>query len=160
MDASEAVPEGSTEAKRDSYMDDKDYVRTLKRGISGTLNLNDPSTKETFRRAWFLTVQEYSRRQLTKEKDQIAALYGVIDEITKCTGDRFFVGAWKDDFLRSLLWCVFGPGCPVTQNLVGYSGRLGPAGKRRAAFRGKHQLPYNGRLLILLPSSILVVVGD
>jgi hypothetical protein len=47
------------------------------------------------------------------------------------------MGVWEKYFHRGLLWCVFGPGCPVTHNLVGFSGRLGPVGERHKAFRGR-----------------------
>ena len=136
-ECSELAPEGSTLLFGETFREDRDYITTFKKSVAGLLDLNDSDIRERFYRSWMLIVQEYSRRSLTKETDKMAAIYGIIKEISRCTSDDFSMGVWRKYFWRGLMWCVFGPGCPVAENLVGYSGRLGPVGERHGESIGR-----------------------
>jgi hypothetical protein len=135
---SETLPEGIQAATgEDRFAEDSDFVRIFKRGIGGVWDMNTAETRAKLHRSWQLIVQAYSQRSLTKETDKLAALLGIIDEMSRCTSDRLVSGVWEKFLPMDLLWCVYGPGCPTIGSLIGYSGRLGPPGVRLKEFRGE-----------------------
>lgn len=76
---------------------------------------------------WYRTVQEYSRLQLTFEKDQIPALAALIQRIeSKRVGDRFLAGLWE----KTLLLDYFGWYGQV-QNATGRGSDVRPLGHGR-----------------------------
>ena len=87
-ECSESTPQGLAEASGEEFMKDRDYIRIFKKGIAGLLNLTTPEVCEKFFRAWLLIVQAYSRRGLTKETDKIAAIFGIVDQISRRTNDN------------------------------------------------------------------------
>lgn len=93
-ECSESAPEGLSAMSDEAFMKDGDYIRIFKKGIAGLLNLTTPEFCEKFFRAWLLIVQAYSRRSLTKETDKIAAIFGIVDEVSQRTNDSFLMGVW------------------------------------------------------------------
>ncbi|RDW63573.1 hypothetical protein BP6252_11118 [Coleophoma cylindrospora] len=53
---------------------------------------------------WHKTVQEYSKRRLTKHGDRLPALSGLAELVQEITGDSYCAGLWKNDLIRGLLW--------------------------------------------------------
>jgi hypothetical protein len=61
-----------------------------------------------FRKLWYKTVQEYSRLQLTFEKDKMPALAALTQDMeTLRADDRFLAGLWEKTLLLDLLWMVW-----------------------------------------------------
>jgi len=55
---------------------------------------------------WPPIVMEYSRRNLTKPSDRIAALSGLANYMEEQTTDTYICGVWYEDLLFQLLWYV------------------------------------------------------
>ena len=53
---------------------------------------------------WYETVEAYSLRGLTYEKDRLPTLEGLAREFSVRTGYHYHQGIWKEDHLRGLLW--------------------------------------------------------
>lgn len=53
---------------------------------------------------WFIVVQEYSRRNLTKRDDKLPAISGLASLVQKATGYKYLAGLWEEEIKRSLLW--------------------------------------------------------
>ena len=138
VEASERVPEGF----EIEYEKDSDYVQKFKRGIGKSVDLKPPLTEIDFHRLWYLIVQDYSRRLLSKESDRMAALLGVVTAMTESTHDKFVAGLWSTYFVIDLLWCVYGPGCPTLGGLQGFTGPHGPMGTRTKSFKGTYPFLY------------------
>ena len=91
-----------------------DWNRVYQLGIGGVLDLLSPGSKdlEKFYMCWLLIIQAYSKRQLTKGSDELAALAGIANEFQKATGDTYHAGMWRRHLWRELLWHVSSPGAP------------------------------------------------
>jgi len=55
---------------------------------------------------WPAMVMDYTRRNLTRERDRIAALSGLARYIERCTTDTFFSGLFYEDISFQLLWYI------------------------------------------------------
>jgi hypothetical protein len=53
---------------------------------------------------WARFIESYSARQLTYDTDALPAISGIIQEIQRLTGDTYYAGLWKQNFLDGLLW--------------------------------------------------------
>jgi hypothetical protein len=53
---------------------------------------------------WYELVTDYSRRQLTYEKDRIPAFDGLAREFSERTGYHYYSGIFREDYHRGLLW--------------------------------------------------------
>lgn len=82
-----------------------DYVLTFKKSITGLVDLQtDLSAAEELHFAWFLLVENYSRRNLTFDTDRLTALTGIVKELARATSNTFVAGLWKEYLWRDLLW--------------------------------------------------------
>jgi hypothetical protein len=61
------------------------------------------------RDCWWTIVEEYSRRQLTRQSDKLPALAGLTEFFKIRTGDTPLAGLWKENILFGLLWHVCRP---------------------------------------------------
>lgn len=95
--ASEALPDGSQLDK-----EDETGGGNPKRAL---LSINSQLTRVQFRTKWSEIVATYSRCNLTKSTDRLAALHGVVKEWMTRLGDVIYVaGIWMDDPIFCLLW--------------------------------------------------------
>ena len=53
---------------------------------------------------WKMTVENYSRRNLTFINDRLPALYGLSDALSMLNKDAYLAGLWHDDLALQLLW--------------------------------------------------------
>jgi hypothetical protein len=59
-------------------------------------------------RYWSKIVEEYSKKNLTKESDRLIALYGIAQSIKQqYTHDEYVAGMWKKHLLNQLLWMTY-----------------------------------------------------
>ncbi|PMD16357.1 HET-domain-containing protein [Hyaloscypha hepaticicola] len=59
-------------------------------------------------RYWNNIVEEYSKKNLTKETDRLIALYGIAQSIKQqYTHDEYVAGMWKNHLLNQLLWMTY-----------------------------------------------------
>lgn len=66
-----------------------------------------PKSVTNLRQLWYLTVQDYSRLQLTFEKDKLPALAALAEHMQGLrVGDRYLAGIWEKTLLLDLLWFV------------------------------------------------------
>jgi len=73
----------------------------------GTIRDEDkPQMTGRFSLRWPAMVMDYTRRNLTKERDRIAALSGLARYIERCTTDTFFCGLFYEDISFQLLWHI------------------------------------------------------
>ncbi|KAL3468902.1 heterokaryon incompatibility protein-domain-containing protein [Aspergillus californicus] len=73
------------------------------------------SDSEEFVRAWYDVVEDYTRRTVTKQRDKLLAVSGIVDLFSRVWGDkgkgeggrggsRYLAGLWHHLFPRDLLW--------------------------------------------------------
>jgi hypothetical protein len=55
-------------------------------------------------RRWYLLIQGYSHRKLTKPTDRLPAMAGLAREMQKINGDTYLAGTWKRDIAAGLAW--------------------------------------------------------
>jgi hypothetical protein len=140
MKASESVPDGA-ESDDPGIGGDYNFIQDFKNGLTGTLKqLDDPQSKDgqVFSRAWLLTVEAYTRRDMTMETDRLTALAGLATEYQKATNDAYLAGLWRRNLLDALLWSVWARGCPEVGNSAAQKGDHGPPGRRYTEFEGKY----------------------
>lgn len=53
---------------------------------------------------WGNILRDYTSRKLTKPEDKLVAISGVVKIIQARTGDEYFAGLWRKDFVTQLLW--------------------------------------------------------
>jgi Heterokaryon incompatibility protein (HET) len=53
---------------------------------------------------WMEAVETYSWRELTFNSDKLAAISGLVSVFASMIDDRYIVGHWYKDFIRSLCW--------------------------------------------------------
>lgn len=81
-----------------------DYIETFKQGISGLIDIrNDQDAAEEFHSAWYLLIENYSRRNLTYETDRFAAMASMVYTMQHASGDKCLAGIWKQHIWRDLL---------------------------------------------------------
>lgn len=56
--------------------------------------------------AWYLLVEEYSKRTLTYQSDILSALAGLAKELASTQNIDYTNGLWKNDLARGLLWSI------------------------------------------------------
>ena len=65
-----------------------------------------PDSIDAMRLAWAILVVEYSRGQLTRRQDKLAAIFSVAVNIGKVISSSYFAGLWTDLLPEQLLWRV------------------------------------------------------
>ena len=84
-----------------------DYVQVFQAGLSGLLDLgNERRDIVRLYQSWGLMVEQFTRRQLTRSSDRLAALAGLATEFSRATGDQYLAGIWTKYLWRELLWHV------------------------------------------------------
>jgi hypothetical protein len=53
---------------------------------------------------WYMLVEKFSRRALTKASDRLPALGGLASRFSQLHGSEYLCGLWKADLHRGLLW--------------------------------------------------------
>jgi hypothetical protein len=133
---SELMPDGVGSTHRF----DTDFVQIFKAGIGSIMDIsssNHPCEDDLkFHRAWWLVVEAYSRRQLTRESDKLVALTGVATEVARVTKDVYLAGLWLHYLWQDLTWYVWAPGCPSVGTSHGYKGPYGPTSRHLEDFKG------------------------
>ncbi|KAF2452060.1 HET-domain-containing protein [Karstenula rhodostoma CBS 690.94] len=82
--------------------DTQTYKTTMYGAVPYSKLAEDP------RKLWYRTVQDYSRLQLTFEKDKMPALAALTRDMeTLRADDRFLAGLWEKTLLLDLLWMVW-----------------------------------------------------
>lgn len=61
-------------------------------------------TREYAQRDWQGIVQEYSRRKLTHDNDELPALSGLANIYHQLNPSRYLAGIWGSSLLRGILW--------------------------------------------------------
>ncbi|PMD11977.1 HET-domain-containing protein [Hyaloscypha hepaticicola] len=105
----EVIWECRESRKSESGCSDKD-LSTDKPYYKDTMDAAVPYWKleEDPRKLWYRTVHEYSRMQLTFEKDKFPALAALTQKMETLRGDdRFLAGLWEKTLLLDLLWMVW-----------------------------------------------------
>ncbi|KAH6676234.1 hypothetical protein B0J14DRAFT_350796 [Halenospora varia] len=101
--ATESLPDGVQGVGEDDARDE-----TPKRALLG---IDASLTQERFRKEWGQILATYSRCNLTKETDRLAAIHGVVKELrARLDGAVYLAGIWMDDPLFCLLWETNEPG--------------------------------------------------
>ena len=68
----------------------------------------DHEWREEMRHGWWMIVEEFSSRTLTKESDRLPATAGMVQVITRRTIWNCLAGLWEEDLYFNLLWYVIG----------------------------------------------------
>ncbi|MCJ1244767.1 hypothetical protein MMC30_001967 [Trapelia coarctata] len=63
-----------------------------------------PSVQELSIDAWFNIIEDYTRRNLTKEEDKLYAINGLANLLRVSTGDTYCCGLWLKRLHQGLLW--------------------------------------------------------
>lgn len=58
--------------------------------------------------SWYLILQRYCYRKLTKESDKLPALSGIARIIEEQIGDKYVAGLWRSTLLEGILWQAVG----------------------------------------------------
>ena len=53
---------------------------------------------------WKITLMDYTRRRLTKDRDRLPAISGIAAAFHRATLATYAFGLWREDFLAGLLW--------------------------------------------------------
>ncbi len=111
---SEAIPMSIFDTHPSEAINRIDWTRVYQLDIGGVLDLSSSRSKdvEMFYMCWLLIAQAYSKKQLTKDSDKLAALAGITTEFQKATGDTYNAGLWRKYFWRQLLWHVSSHNAP------------------------------------------------
>ncbi|OCT44990.1 hypothetical protein CLCR_05443 [Cladophialophora carrionii] len=118
----------------ENAMDDEShYVSTLKHGIGGLLPHDKPEASMYLHRAWYLMVEDYSRRQLTVPTDKWVAMLGIVTEMQRATDDVCSFGLWNRWLAHDLLWAVYSASYPRTSLRQEKMITPGPTGKRNTS---------------------------
>lgn len=56
--------------------------------------------------AWYVMVEEYSQRRLTKDTDKLMAILGLANDVQRYVKDTYCAGLWKNDLIAGLMWTV------------------------------------------------------
>ncbi|KAF2193001.1 HET-domain-containing protein [Zopfia rhizophila CBS 207.26] len=137
MMASETLPEGAKLGDI-GINDAGSFVQEFQNGLSGMKTQSkDAESKErpVFERSWFLTVEAYTRRDITFQTDRLTALAGLATQYKEAAGDEYLAGIWKENILDGLLWSVWARGCPSVSNTAAQKGDHGPYGERYTEFQ-------------------------
>ncbi|KAK1750453.1 heterokaryon incompatibility protein-domain-containing protein [Echria macrotheca] len=106
-------------------------------GDLDTAKLNGYTLRQHLYLTWRRVVENYSSRLLTKEKDRLIALHGMMKVMAPVVGDRLVAGLWEGDIVNQLLWRVDSserlilPTCGCIPSFTPYQSALGPSRPRR-----------------------------
>lgn len=100
MDASECVPEGSLKESK------RFYSRTFKRSLLDRAHPGHTTSEDPLIKAWCSLIENYSKRNLTRQSDALAAVQGIASVIGRETGNTYLAGLWQDGLHQQLLWHV------------------------------------------------------
>jgi hypothetical protein len=53
---------------------------------------------------WYIAVQEYSKRNMTKISDKLPAISGLASSVQQSLGYSYLAGIWEEEFHSGLLW--------------------------------------------------------
>lgn len=81
-----------------------DKSHYLKRQFSTPRPQTDQQFLDAVYDGWYRSLSTYSRCAVTKEKDKLVAIQGIVQRVARATGDRFVAGLWQNRFLEGLLW--------------------------------------------------------
>ena len=66
----------------------------------------EPYTVDTMRCAWTLLLDVFTKGQLSKPENKLAAIFGIAADIGKYVGSPYVAGLWTDLLPEQLLWLV------------------------------------------------------
>lgn len=96
--ACETFPNGLPSWLRDS----QDWWRHKS---TGHLRLEySMASSDRMKSLWAEIIENYTRRMFTKSTDKLVALWGIIEDIQRGTGDKCLGGIWKTKALDQLCW--------------------------------------------------------
>jgi len=124
-DASELIPDGVEQAHHTS---DHEYMRDLRKEAIAIPRAERSGERPDMHHAWHLLVQDYSRRNLTKDSDKLMALEGLVRSLSGSKNDVCAAGVWQKHLHSDLLWLI------VTKTTVlkhGYNQGISPPGGPR-----------------------------
>jgi hypothetical protein len=91
----DGIPERLTDERRDGMMPHTQYK----------VYLNEtPRTLSAAYDRWYLIVEEYSRRALTKETDKLVAISGIVQKLLPILNDQPVAGLWFNHLPYDLAW--------------------------------------------------------
>ncbi|KAF2650261.1 HET-domain-containing protein [Lophiostoma macrostomum CBS 122681] len=67
-----------------------------------------PHLQSVIRRAWYETVQNYTKSELTYQSDKLVAIAGIAKTFQSVLDDVCIAGLWKRTLIMDLLWCRAG----------------------------------------------------
>lgn len=77
-----------------------------RRALLSTNSLDSLTSVSALRSSWCKIVEDFTRLELTKESDRLAALYGIAQRISRPELGRFLAGPWEMDLACGLSWAV------------------------------------------------------
>jgi hypothetical protein len=83
--------------------------------------------------AWQLLVEDYSRRNLTKDSDKLVALAGIINSLSEAKSDTCYAGIWNKYIRSDLSWFVITKTTVLKHAHREELPRGGPKGQRLAS---------------------------
>lgn len=85
---------------------DHDYkaLSNVLHTISVNHGEGDLPDKSLLLQEYYRLVEDYSRRQLTRESDKLPAFSGLARRFQQCLGADYLTGLWSTDLERGLLW--------------------------------------------------------
>ncbi|KAL9619850.1 MAG: hypothetical protein Q9160_005590 [Pyrenula sp. 1 TL-2023] len=54
--------------------------------------------------AWYETVNDYSKREMTLSADKLPAIAGIAGEVSRISGVPYMAGLWKNNLLHDCMW--------------------------------------------------------
>lgn len=85
------------------------YANEINRRHMGKANIIRDPTELGRGLPWEFIVQEYSRREVSREGDRLPALAGLADRYAQATGHTYLAGLWREGLPLSLIWVGGGP---------------------------------------------------
>ncbi|KAK2761469.1 het domain protein [Colletotrichum kahawae] len=78
--------------------------RRIKRQLLANDTLSTGNARSEMFLVWRRIIEDYSQRAFSRPIDRVIALQGVVDRMESFLGERYFLGVWKGDAIRSLIW--------------------------------------------------------
>ncbi|KAF2870589.1 hypothetical protein BDV95DRAFT_63951 [Massariosphaeria phaeospora] len=101
MSASESSPI-STSLLTDANPEETWALKLIRRTLAGTTGVD--TLQKRIPDAWIQVVINYSARKLTKRRDKLIAMDGILDQIGTALQDGHIAGIWRAGLSRQLLW--------------------------------------------------------
>lgn len=105
ISACETVPSGLPLALERQSAADRHWRGRLQESVKGTMLLsgvNDDSLEDF----WKVTVEDYTKLDLTKQSDKRMAIWGVAKRMRDTLDEDYVAGMWRDNLEEQLLWRV------------------------------------------------------